>query len=76
MFEKFKEKKQLHRKVEDTVSIIDQYQKEHSKLIKEYFNEKNPIRAQKLMTQVYSIGYTIALLRNGLTSTQQEIKSL
>jgi len=76
MFTKFKKKKQLHREIEDTVSIIDQYQKEHSKLIKEYFNEKNPIRAQELMTQIYCIGYTIAQLRNELSSTQQAIKSL
>lgn len=76
MFTKFKKKKQLHRDIEDIVSIIDQYQKEHSKLIREYFNEKNPIHAQELMTQIYCIGYTIARLRNKLSSTQKAIKSL
>lgn len=76
MFKKSKKKKQLCKERIELLGTIDAYKIEHSKAIKRYFSEKNPIKARKLLTEVYHYGYTVARLQTEVSYLQYQIKSL
>lgn len=76
MFEKSKKKKQLRKERIELLDTIDAYKIEHSKAIKRYFNEKNPINARKLLTEAYHYGYTVARLQTEVSYLQCQIRKL
>ena len=76
MFKKSKKKKQLRKERTKLLDTIDAYKIEHTKAIKRYFSEKNPVKAHKLLTEVYHYGYTVARLQTEVSYLQYQIKSL
>ena len=76
MFKKSKKKKQLRKERTKLLGTIDVYKIEHTKAIKRYFSEKNPVKARKLLTEVYHYGYTVARLQTEVSYLQYQIKSL